>query len=178
MRQLTDDETKVLFLKLSDYLGENVKFLIERTDEPHVFRLIGDRVYYMSEKLMKLSTNVARDCLLHCGSCFGKFTKAGKFKLHVTSLDHLARFAKNKVWLKPQGEQAFVYGNHVIKAHIGRMTDNILQFQGVVVYSMNDTPLGFGIASRGTLQTKDIEHTAIVVINQCDVGEYLRIEGE
>lgn len=64
MRQLTDDETKVLFLKLSDYLGENVKFLIERTDEPHVFRLIGDRVYYMSEKLMKLSTNVARDCLL------------------------------------------------------------------------------------------------------------------
>jgi ribosome biogenesis protein Nip4 len=38
------------------------------------------------------------------GTCFGKFTKGGKFRLSITSLDYLAKFAKNKIWLKPQGE--------------------------------------------------------------------------
>ena len=51
MRPLTDDETKVFFTKLSEYIGPNIKFLIDRSDEPYVFRLIKDKVYYMSEKI-------------------------------------------------------------------------------------------------------------------------------
>jgi len=42
--------------------------------------------------------------LFHVGTCFGKFTKSGKFKLHVTCLDYLTKYCKNKVWLKPNGE--------------------------------------------------------------------------
>lgn len=61
MRVLTDEETKVFFTKLSEYIGANIKFLIERSDEPFVFRLIKDRVFYMSEALMKLASNVGRD---------------------------------------------------------------------------------------------------------------------
>jgi 60S ribosome subunit biogenesis protein NIP7 len=64
MRPLNDEETKVLFTKLADYIGPNVKFLIDREDEAYVFRLIKDKVYYMSEKLMKLSTNFGRDNFL------------------------------------------------------------------------------------------------------------------
>lgn len=64
MRPLTDDETKIFFEKLSKYIGANIRFLIERSDEVYVFRLIKDRVYYLSEKLMKLATNVGRDELL------------------------------------------------------------------------------------------------------------------
>ena len=64
MRVLTDEETKIFFTKLAEYLGANIKFLIERPDEPHVFRLIKDRVYYMSESLMKLATNVGKDELI------------------------------------------------------------------------------------------------------------------
>lgn len=64
MRILTDEEAKTFFKKLSDYLGDNVKYLIERSDEPYVFRLLGNRVYYMSEKIMKLTTNISRECLL------------------------------------------------------------------------------------------------------------------
>jgi ribosome biogenesis protein Nip4 len=30
MRIMTDEETKVFFTKLSEYLGENIKFLIDR----------------------------------------------------------------------------------------------------------------------------------------------------
>ena len=66
MRVLTDEETKVFFKKLSEYMGENIKFLIDRSDEPYVFRLIKDRIYYMSESLMKLASNVARDNLVQC----------------------------------------------------------------------------------------------------------------
>jgi len=35
----------------------------------------------------------------------------------------------------------FLYGNHVLKAHLGRITEDTPEHQGVVVYSMNDTPL-------------------------------------
>ncbi|KAL4435993.1 hypothetical protein ABPG74_022228 [Tetrahymena malaccensis] len=178
MRLLTDEETKVFFTKLSEYIGPNIKFLIDRTDEPHVFRLVKDRVYYMSETIMKQAQNIGRDQLMHAGTCFGKFTKGGKFRLSITCLDYLAKFAKNKVWLKPQGEQAYCYGNHVIKAHVGRMTENIVQYAGVVIFSMNDMPLGFGIAARGTLQAKDMDPTGVVCFNQSDIGEYLRNEDE
>jgi ribosome biogenesis protein Nip4 len=31
------------------------------------------------------------------------------------------------------------------------MTENIQQYQGVIIFSMNDTALGFGAAARSTL---------------------------
>lgn len=96
----------------------------------------------------------------------------------ITCLDYLAKFAKNKIWVKPQGEQAYVYGNHVIKAHVGRMTENITQYAGVIIVSMNDMPLGFGVAAKSTLQAKDMDPTGVVVFNQSDLGEYLRNEDE
>lgn len=64
MRPLTDEETKILFTKLAKYIGQNIKFLIERSDEPYLFRLIKDRVYYMSEKLMLMASNIGRDELI------------------------------------------------------------------------------------------------------------------
>jgi 60S ribosome subunit biogenesis protein NIP7 len=91
-------------------------------------------------------------------------------------LDYLSKYARHRVWIKNNGEMAFLYGNHVLKHHIGRMTEDIPQYAGVIIINMNDTPLGFGVASRGTLQTKDLEPTAVVIINQADVGEYLRTE--
>lgn len=49
MRPLTEEETKTLFTKLSHYVGPNIVHLVDRKDEPHVFRLHRDRVYYVSE---------------------------------------------------------------------------------------------------------------------------------
>ena len=53
MRPLTDEETKIFFEKLSKYIGENIKLLIDREDGTYCFRLHRDRVYYVSEKIMK-----------------------------------------------------------------------------------------------------------------------------
>ena len=70
----------------------------------------------------------------------------------------------------------FLYGNHIVKAHIGRVTEDTPEHQGVIVYSMSDIPLGFGVTARSTADTRKLEPTAIVVFHQADIGEYLRQE--
>jgi 60S ribosome subunit biogenesis protein NIP7 len=141
MRPLTDQETKTLFTKLASYIGRNISSLIDRPSDPHVFRLHKDRVYYVSTQLANLATSLPRISLLSLGTCLGKFSKTGKFRLHVTALDYLAQHAIYKVWVKPNGEMPFLYGNHVLKAHVGRITQDTPEHQGVVVYSMSDVPL-------------------------------------
>jgi len=73
-------------------------------------------------------------------------------------------------------EMSYLYGNHVTKAGLSRMSDSIPQYAGVVVYSMSEIPLGFGIAAQPTEYCKDLEPTSNVVLHQGDIGEYLRIE--
>ena len=80
----------------------------------------------------------------------------------------------------------FLYGNHVLKAHLGRITEDTPEHQGVVVYSMNDVPLvssaphmscdgrltsaqGFGVTARSTVDTRKLDPTAIIVFHQAYV---------
>merc|ERR1712127_429663 len=79
-----------------------------------------------------------RKQLIGFGTAFGKFTKSKQFRLHVTCLDFVAQHAQHKVWLKPSAEQSFLYGNHVLKAGLGRITEDTPQYQGVVVLNMAD----------------------------------------
>jgi len=178
MRPLTEDETKALFQKLSEYIGRNIEKLINRTDERHCFRLVKDRVYYISEYLMKASTSIKRDNLLSVGTCFGKLTKTGKFRLHITALDYISQHAKYKIWVKPSSEMTFLYGNNVLKSGLSRITENAPQFAGCVVYNMHDIPLGFGVLAQATDACKELEPSANVVLHQADIGEYLRLEDE
>jgi 60S ribosome subunit biogenesis protein NIP7 len=78
----------------------------------------------------------------------------------------------------------FLYGNHVLKAHLGRITEDTPEHQGVVVYSMSDVPLvsskqnvfnisstdllcqGFGVTARSTVDTRKLDPTAILVFHQ------------
>jgi hypothetical protein len=80
------------------------------------------------------------------------------------------------VWLKPTAELSFLYGNHVLKAGLGRITEDCPKYQGVVIYNMADVPLGFGVTARSTAETRKLEPTGIVAFHQADVGEYLRDE--
>mmetsp|Transcript_41099 Transcript_41099/g.60567 ORF Transcript_41099/g.60567 Transcript_41099/m.60567 type:complete len:181 (-) Transcript_41099:200-742(-) len=178
MRPLTDEETRTFFEKLSNFIGKNIEQLINRPDDPHCFRLMNDRVYYISERLVRRATNVARDRLVAAGTCFGKFSKTKKFRLHVTCLDFLAQYAQHKVWVKPSAEMSFLYGNNITKSGLGRITEGTPRYAGVVVLSMNDIPLGFGVAAQQTEYVRDLEPTSFVVLHQADIGEYLRIENE
>lgn len=135
-----------------------------------------DRVYYLSEDVLKVAMGVPRKHLVSPGVCIGKFTHSGKFRLHITSLDYLAQFAKYKMWIKPSGEMSFVYGNNVLKAHLGRITENTPKYQGVVFFSMADIPLGFGVSALSTQDCRKADATRAVAYHQADVGEYLRAE--
>ena len=149
MRSLTDTETQTLFTKLAQYTGRSLTHLISdassspfsKNEDRHVFRLSGNRVYYVRETLANLATSVARHNLLSIGTCLGKFTKKGHFRLHITALDVIAPHARYKVWVKPNGEMPFLYGGNVVKAHVGRWSEDCPEHQGVVLLSMNDTPL-------------------------------------
>jgi len=83
-----------------------------------------------------------------------------------------------KIWVKPNGEMPFMYGNHVLKAHLGRITEDTPEHQGAIIYSMNDIPLGFGVTARSTSDCRKLDPTGIVVFHQADIGEYLRGEGK
>ncbi len=169
----------------------------------YVFRLQGARVYYVLLSTANLATSMARDNLLSLGICLGtllsglkkktegqddlyrkplltlytgKFTKSGKFRLHSTALPILGEHARWKVWIKSNGEMPFLYGGHVVKAHIGRWSEDCPEHQGVVVYNMNDTPLGFGVTARSTAEARRLDPTGVVVFRQADCGEFLRDE--
>lgn len=175
MRPLTEEESKVVFQKLAEYIGRSVERLINRSDERHCFRVAAkDRVYYVSESVMKGATTISRDALLSFGTCLGKFTKSGKFRLHITAIDYLSQYAQYKVWVKPSAEMSFLYGNNVLKSGMARITESTPQYAGVIVYNMSDIPLGFGIAAQNTDSCKDLEPGGNVVLHQADIGEYLR----
>lgn len=75
-------------------IGENVKHLIDRPDGTYCFREQNNKVYYVSEKILKLAENVGRDRLISLGCCMGKFSKTNKFKFHITALTYLAPYAQ------------------------------------------------------------------------------------
>lgn len=50
--------------------------------------------FSFSEEMLKIGSSAAGANLISLGSCFGKFTKSGKFHLHITALDYLAPYAK------------------------------------------------------------------------------------
>ena len=70
----------------------------------------------------------------------------------------------------------FLYGANIAKAHVGRWSQDCPEHQGVVVCSMDDIPLGFGVTARTTSDAKRLDPTGTVCFRQADCGEYLRDE--
>ncbi|KAM9059872.1 60S ribosome subunit biogenesis protein NIP7 homolog isoform 1-T1 [Megaptera novaeangliae] len=173
MRPLTEEEMRVMFEKIAKYTWENLQLLVDRPEGTYCFRMHNDRGYYVSEKILKLAANISGDKLVSLGMCFGKFTKTHKFRLHITALDYLAPYVKYKVWIKPGAEQSFLYGYHVLKSGLGRIAENTARYQEVVVYSMADISLGFGMAAESIQDCRKVDPMAIVVFHQADVGEYV-----
>ncbi|KAH8807792.1 60S ribosome subunit biogenesis protein NIP7 [Xylogone sp. PMI_703] len=179
MRSLTEPETQTLLKKLADYMSlDSLKGPLSNVDESerYVFRLHRDRIYYMKLSLANLATSVARSNLLSVGICVGKLTKAGKVRLFITALPLLSEGARYKLWVKSNAEMPVLYGGHVVKAHVGRVNEDTAEHQGVVIYNMNDIPLGFGVTARSAAESRRLDPTAIVCFRQADCGEYLRDE--
>jgi len=102
--------------------------------------------------------------------------------LHPHCLSHpllsLLNIEHSQVWVKPSAEMQFLYGNHVLKSGLGRITEATPAYTGVVVLSMGDVPLGFGVTAKSTADCRGLEPGGIAVFHQSDVGEYLRKEDD
>lgn len=59
----------MVFEKLYKFIGKDIKSMIERPDGRYCLRLHKNRVYYVSETLMKKATNVRRPLRSKC--CLG-----------------------------------------------------------------------------------------------------------
>ncbi|GAB1222971.1 hypothetical protein ENUP19_0126G0036 [Entamoeba nuttalli] len=152
MRLLTDEETKSFFEKLTKYIGRNIRFLIDNENEEYCFRLQKDRVYYVRH-------SVAEQNLLSLCTCFGKFSKTGKFKLHISALPYLAQYYSCKIWVKP--ETSILYGNHLVKNGISQIRDNMSRNIGCVIFNENDIAIGFGTTSCSSVEYSRIIGTGI-----------------
>ena len=73
---------------------------------------------------------------------------------------------------------SFLYGNHLLKSGLGRISENTPANAGVVIYSMSDIPIGFGVAAKITQDCRKLDPSAIVAFHMSDVGEYLRAEDD
>lgn len=81
----------------------------------------------------------------------------------------------SQIWVKPSAEMQFLYGNHVLKSGLGRITENTPAYTGVVIYSMSDVPLGFGVTAKSTNECRALDPAAIVSFHQADVGRWLAL---
>ncbi|XRB06888.1 ribosome subunit biogenesis protein NIP7 [Pycnococcus provasolii] len=176
MRPLTDEESRMVFEKMYKFVGKSIKTIVDDPANPHLLRVHRQKVYYIREEICKRAGNVARDHLVALGTNIGKFTHAGKFRLTIGALDLLAKHAKNKIWVKPTSEMSYMYGNNVLKSGLGRITEATPAYTGVVIYTMADVPIGFGVTARSTQECRKLEPSAVVAFNQADVGLYLRSE--
>lgn len=64
----------------------------------------------------------------------------------------------------------------MVKTGLGRITEDTPQYQGVIVYSMSDLPLGFGVSAKSTAECRHTDPMNIIAFHQADIGEYLRSE--
>ena len=179
MRPLTDEEMKLVFQKLKKFLGQNIQTMMDdkSSEAMIIFRIIGKKVYLLNDQLVKYSSVFAKEKTLHVGSYLGQISKKGKFRLGITALSILTKYTTTKVWLKNSGEQNFLYGNHVLAAHVARISDNATKYSGVITYTLSNIPLGFGVMAKSQHELKQTNPSSIFVFNQSDNGEYLRVEG-
>lgn len=77
-----------------------------------------------------------------------------------------------QVWVKPTSEMQFLYGNNVLKSGLARITEATPAYTGVVVYNMNDIPLGFGVTAKATNECRAMDPSGIVAFHQGDVGRF------
>ena len=188
MRPLEESEVAQVFEKLFKFIGKNLRHVLESdggdgeetndSEDSFCFRLHKNRVYYVRDKVVKRATNISRDNLVTLGQNIGKFTHSGKFRLTIGALDLLAAHGKHKMWVKPTSEMSFLYGNHLLKSGLGRVTENTPVNQGVVILSMSDVPLGFGVCAKSTQECRKADPSAVVCFHQADIGEYLRAEDD
>lgn len=176
MRFLNKQEARLLFEKFAQFIGDDVKPLLEREGSTWTFGVHKNRVYYMKQDLYNHCKNFGEKCLLSAGVYVGKFTKKGRFFFNITALPVISPLAKYKVWIKSSAEVGFLYGQNIMKEGVENIQEGTPRGAGVVVYNANNMPIGLGVAVQSSNQLHRCLPTIMAVARIGDIGEYLRSE--
>ncbi|KAI5150237.1 60S ribosome subunit biogenesis protein NIP7 [Enteropsectra breve] len=172
MRPLTSEEEEKVVQKLRHFIGDNANEMLK--DKTLYYSK--QRVMLVSEHIFKAVAQIGKKQLASCGAIVGRFTKTNSFKITITGLYSLEKFALYKAWIKTSAEMNFLYGNNALKNHILRLSEEIPINAGVFVYNQHNIPLGFGISAVSPSSYMKARGGDIVVLNQADNGEYIRKE--
>lgn len=172
MRKLTEDEEKKVMPKLHLFIGDATKDLLE--DRQLYYN--NQKVLLVSDAMLKATSQIQRKQLISCGPIIGKFTKGDNFRITITALHVLHKYALHKVWIKASAEMNFLYGNNALRSHVQKVSEDIPINAGVFVYNHANTPLGFGVIALNTTSYSKARGGDIVVLLQADNGEYIRKE--
>lgn len=172
MRILKPEEEQKVMEKLEYYIGDNAKELLSI----YSLRLNNQRIFLATKEVMKASSQLGRDQIAVCGVTLGKFTKGNNFRITITALHTLHKYALYKAWIKSSAEMNFLYGNNALKSHISKVSEDVPINAGVFVYSQNQVPLGFGVMSVNPASYAKARGGDAIILRQADNGEYIRNE--
>lgn len=172
MRILKEEEERKVIDRLQYYVGDNMAELLST----YKLRLNNQRVFLVTDELLKASSQLGRDQIISCGIILGKITKGENFRVTITALQTLHKYANHKVWIKTSAEMNFLYGNNALRSHIHKISESIPQNAGVFVYNVHDVPLGFGVMAVNQTSYAKARGGVQVVLTQADTGEYIRNE--
>lgn len=172
MRALKEEEMEKVMKKLYLFIGDNSEKLLASTG----LHYHNGRAVLVSDSLHKGTSQISRKQIISCGTVLGKFTKTGSFRITITALHTLEKYALCRVWLKTSAEMNFLYENNALKSHIQKISESIPLNAGVFVYNHHGTPLGFGIMAVNPTSYERARSGDIVVLLQADNGQYVRDE--
>lgn len=172
MRPLKEEEENKVLRKLKLFLGDSVSELLT------VYKLQynNQKVLLVTDEILKATAQIKRDEIMAAGIILGKFTKTEQFRITITALHVLHKYALNKVWLKASAEMNFLYGNNALRSHVQKVSENIPMNGGVFVFNHHSTPLGFGVMAISPTSYSKARGGDIAVLVQGDCGEYIRSE--
>ena len=144
MRDLTEAEAEMVHNKLLRFIGPNKK---EIFDSGNILQLHNQKIFLISETQRRNTSQIGRKDLVCAGTILGKFTKSNNFRISVTAIHLLERFALHRVWVKSSAEMNFLYGNNVLRSHMHKISNDVPKNNVVFVYNQNNTPLGFDVTA-------------------------------
>eukprot|EP00923_Selenidium_pygospionis_P050994 GHVN01088456.1.p1 GENE.GHVN01088456.1~~GHVN01088456.1.p1 ORF type:complete len:177 (-),score=17.91 GHVN01088456.1:335-865(-) len=172
MRPLTTEETKMFYFKLIQLIGNKAKQFSREN------KIVYHRkcVYCVSVEVRKAAKNVPSKSLKYLGLLVGRFTKSGKFRVSITISSKLAKLVDTPLILYQKAEMNFCYGHDVVKGNIVNTEIEVKQNQGKIVVNDEGSVLGFGVLIKTTGNIESALPIEKIVLNQQDVGLYIRAE--
>ncbi|AEA38983.1 ribosome biogenesis protein (nucleomorph) [Cryptomonas paramecium] len=177
MRVLKKDEMRILFTKIVKF-QKNFFFMFVKNCIKifFSFRIIKRKVFFVRNTVMCRGVLFYKKNLMSLGTCIGNFNRFDCFYFFVTALNFLNSLSNfNFVIIKNFEENSFIKGKHLKKFQLSSITRQLSSNDGVLVFNENNLLLGFGEIVKNFSQVQVISKNHIVIINQGDIGKYVRI---